>query len=156
MNLQKLSVLHAGHEMDGVDYVFMPNGDGSRLLVDCSDCLHNGFVVGEPSGGKSYYANTYCSNAKRIITELNIPVESIPRQNRRPHVPIPEWCPLRQIIITEIPLSIKDINLVRWIISELAGIGRHAAIRPLKGGLHLVIEGELTSDIKEIMLETLL
>ncbi len=142
--------------MDDIDYVFLA-GEESKLLVDCSDCPHYGYTIGdsiERYAGR--YSNTYCSNAKSIIHDLDIPIASLPQKNKRPYVPIPEWCPLRKVVLTEIPITIRSMNTIDYIISELFTIGRYAAIRPLKRGLNLVIVGELTSDVKEILVEILI
>ena len=87
---------------------------------------------------------------------MDIPIASLPQKNKRPYVPIPEWCPLRKVVLTEIPITIRSMNTIDYIISELFTIGRYAAIRPLKRGLNLVIVGELTSDVKEILVEILI
>ena len=155
MSFQRLkALLPMKDDMDDMDFVFLPDKARSRILVDCSDCPHCVYTVGERSVGN--YSNVYCNNAKKIIHDFPIPMESIPQRNRQPHVSIPEWCPLRMITITHIPLNTKDINFVRWIILELSGIGRYAAVRPLKRGLNLVLEGEITPDVKEILVECLI
>jgi hypothetical protein len=157
MNIPKLRVLLAGHEMDDIDFVFLPGEEKSKLLMDCSDCSYCGYTVGDSiERHVGRYSNVYCSNAQRIIHDLDIPIKNFSQRRRRPHISIPGWRPLRSLLLTHVPLSTKDETFAQAIVYSIASLGRHGAIRPLSQGRILVLEGELTPDVKEILVEILI
>lgn len=160
MNIQKLNVLLGDSVRydsdDNIDFVFLPGEEKSRILMDCYDCSYCGCTVGDTRNHVITYSNVYCSNAQRVIHTYDIPIESFFPRNKRPHIPIPKWCPLRTLTVTHIPLSTKDATFAKALVYGVASLGRHVALRPVSAGLALVIEGELTSDIKELLVEILI
>jgi len=147
--------------LNGIDFVFMAGEDCSRIIIDCTNCPYGEYtIINECSKGyndRPCYVNEYCSKSERIIYEFYIPVVRIPKGENKPHIPIPEWCSFRDTVTTIVPLhNVEKEATINMIVSGIYDTGGRAAFQSAKQGFNLIIEGELTTNIKEIIMEVLI
>ena len=142
----------------GDNYVFFNDGSDKKMLQNCSDCMYNHYVR-FPDVPFFSAVHSCCTRSNLIISVCYVLDRDFDLYtSSKRYISIPDWCPFHRNTLSELPLSDVSWEILEDIVSRLAFLHRYSAIKETEftKGITLIIEGEITPEIKELFLEVLI
>ena len=140
------------------DFILVSHGEEKRLVATCLECPFGHYRTDDSlfelclsdASANITTSSYYCARSQRFIWQYATVFM------RHCWVTVPQWCFFRGETFTVLPLppSVNE-KILEELVNRISCLNIFSTMRMIHKRMNLVVEGEITSTLKELLVEVL-